>query len=817
MTARPGTPMDPPYTGSLGATRREVVFVGTAEGSARRVEIVRGLNAATDAALARKALDGSLHRHGEHDLAVPFVFHDPAARRFALVVPPALAHQELTLRADLLVRLAADTGEPLPPYVRDARTVIGTAGLRRWLDAAEERNAADDEERRRLAEDLARREVELVAREAEAAAREDSVAEDEQVMRANMAALAAREARIAAREEALAAREAEAAQAPVEEAAPMSDAESDAVDESLELEPDDADAETDDSDEFTGRHSLPLIVTTDDAELDPMPDEGREGEAIDAAPAPEPTPEPVPEPAPAKRDIPSAALADGEVHLWCPGGADVAAALGADDTSPRLQVVPESPHPLALLTVVARARRDAPLVRVVLDARSPDDRAVLEALGRTFRVRVEVVSPAGRSVASQALGGPYEAVAVRALQELSSRTTDADPAEEIARLLAEGVRSDVDVDAALPDDDQDVATVAGVERALAAYAPLLSADAVARTSMATGVPSAHIEAAVKRLVLAAMRVGVKLAPGYVERAVRAGIAPDEATLATRALQAYRRSVDAGVASIGRTREDASAAWGPLLDEARRLGVPLDDTVRVAVAAVWDPDDAGSTTPPDDRTAPDADALAAMPLDERLGWLTHPAVRLDVALSVARGEPASHLAALRAAFHTLPKDECVQLAGELLGAGDALADLWVELLAAPRPALAAIAAVVAGSLGLRRALSQLVHRTLDPHDDGWHVPGWAAGSFGPALVRSVSRLEGANVDRLAWMLAHAVAHGGAKELERVRAGADPILELAATRALALQDDVRTWTAALREGRGETEVQRAVTPLFRRAGP
>ena len=89
--------------------------------------------------------------------------------------------------------------------------------------------------------------------------------------------------------------------------------------------------------------------------------------------------------------------------------------------------------------------------------------------------------------------------------------------------------------------------------------------------------------------------------------------------------------------------------------------------------------------------------------------------------------------------------------------------------------------------------------------------------GKALVRSVSRLEGANVDRLAWMLAHAVAHGGAKELERVRAGADPILEHAATRALALQDDVRTWTAALREGRGETEVQRAVTPLFRRAGP
>jgi len=95
-------------------------------------------------------------------------------------------------------------------------------------------------------------------------------------------------------------------------------------------------------------------------------------------------------------------------------------------------------------------------------------------------------------------------------------------------------------------------------------------------------------------------------------------------------------------------------------------------------------------------------------------------------------------------------------------------------------------------------------------------GWAAGGFGPALVKAVSRLEGVPVERLAWALAHAVAQGGAKEMERSRQGADPAFEQAATRALSLQEDVQRWTAALREGSGETPTERAVAPLLSRGG-
>ncbi len=73
-------------------------------------------------------------------------------------------------------------------------------------------------------------------------------------------------------------------------------------------------------------------------------------------------------------------------------------------------------------------------------------------------------------------------------------------------------------------------------------------------------------------------------------------------------------------------------------------MPVDATVRAAVAAVWDPDDAASVPPPDDRTAPAS--IAAMDLGERLAWITHPAVRWDVARSLAGGDAPGHVPALR---------------------------------------------------------------------------------------------------------------------------------------------------------------------------
>ena len=97
---------DLPFTGSVGSTRYEAAFVTGADGVARRVEVLRGLNVATDPQLKNAALEGTLHRlDGGTYLAVPYVFHDPAARKFVLVIPVARSHEELALRAELLQSL----------------------------------------------------------------------------------------------------------------------------------------------------------------------------------------------------------------------------------------------------------------------------------------------------------------------------------------------------------------------------------------------------------------------------------------------------------------------------------------------------------------------------------------------------------------------------------------------------------------------------------------------------------------------------------------------------------------------------------------
>ena len=82
------------YDGREGQTRRETVHV-PANGGLRTVTLHRVVNVATDPALRGAALDGTLHTVDGLSLAVPFVFHDPAAHRFALVVPSVLAHTVL--------------------------------------------------------------------------------------------------------------------------------------------------------------------------------------------------------------------------------------------------------------------------------------------------------------------------------------------------------------------------------------------------------------------------------------------------------------------------------------------------------------------------------------------------------------------------------------------------------------------------------------------------------------------------------------------------------------------------------------------------
>jgi hypothetical protein len=225
-----------------------------------------------------------------------------------------------------------------------------------------------------------------------------------------------------------------------------------------------------------------------------------------------------------------------------------------------------------------------------------------------------------------------------------------------------------------------------------------------------------------------------------------------------------------------------------------------------VASIFNPDDPLSTAPPDARPAPASEAYAAMSDDELLRWVDHPEARLAVARELGRRDGIRFSGPIGRALRLLPAQSAAELAAELVKGGDALGDVWIELIASRRRGASAIGVVGAGVLHLRRALSPLVQRALAKDNEDWKLAAWAAGQFGVAAVRALTRVETDQSERLAWVLGHAVRCGAAKELERARVGAVPVFLEAGTRALALQDEVRAYDDALKKHEGNTEIRR-----------
>lgn len=123
------------YQGKLGATRLEPVHVTLDDGRIRTLSIHVGINVATDPHLREAALTGALHRfEGGEELAVSYVFHDPAMHKLCVVVPTSLRHQAIDEHAKLVTALAADRSVPLPIYAREAEVVVGPRGLAAFLE-----------------------------------------------------------------------------------------------------------------------------------------------------------------------------------------------------------------------------------------------------------------------------------------------------------------------------------------------------------------------------------------------------------------------------------------------------------------------------------------------------------------------------------------------------------------------------------------------------------------------------------------------------------------------------------------------------------
>ncbi len=134
----PGEVRDRPYVGPSGQTRIERARVFQGDRDPVEVEVFRVLNVAEHPELRAAALSGNLHQLEDGEsLDVPFVYHDPEARQFALVIPPGARGRELVERARLLDALMEEHDEDVPDYVRHFAIVYGHQGLASHVDNSE--------------------------------------------------------------------------------------------------------------------------------------------------------------------------------------------------------------------------------------------------------------------------------------------------------------------------------------------------------------------------------------------------------------------------------------------------------------------------------------------------------------------------------------------------------------------------------------------------------------------------------------------------------------------------------------------------------
>ncbi|MDH5492150.1 MAG: hypothetical protein OEY14_09365, partial [Myxococcales bacterium] len=197
----PHVPREAAYTGSVGRTRRGQVHLCVPGAPPRAVEVLHCVNAATDPQLASSVREGRTNVVDGVPLASALVYHDPAARRLILLIPPSLAHRVLQERAALCLALAEEVEHPLPAYAMDFEVAIGAEELLAMLSRPAPREVRD---RLMQAEATQReRELELDGRIAELRRREGFVRDEQRELESRSAQLERRQQELEARAQGL--------------------------------------------------------------------------------------------------------------------------------------------------------------------------------------------------------------------------------------------------------------------------------------------------------------------------------------------------------------------------------------------------------------------------------------------------------------------------------------------------------------------------------------------------------------------------------------------------------------------------------------
>ncbi|MEO8551473.1 MAG: hypothetical protein ABI678_15955, partial [Kofleriaceae bacterium] len=131
-------PSQSAYRGTIGRTQTATVHVTGPNGDLVTGTVYTTLDAVSDPELVEKLHADVLNTITAPDgmalqLAVPIVYHDPAAELMVLVLGDAHRQRELVERIEVLERLRGDDAT-IPAYAKDFKVVFGSAGLRAYLE-----------------------------------------------------------------------------------------------------------------------------------------------------------------------------------------------------------------------------------------------------------------------------------------------------------------------------------------------------------------------------------------------------------------------------------------------------------------------------------------------------------------------------------------------------------------------------------------------------------------------------------------------------------------------------------------------------------
>ncbi|HEX2676627.1 MAG TPA: hypothetical protein VHM19_08300, partial [Polyangiales bacterium] len=626
-----------PYEGAPGQTRYESVHLVEPDGSLRSVAMCRAVNVRTHPELRARVLSGLLHRLDDgRELALPFVYHDPDAFKFALVMPPLLAHLELKEHSKLMGAIADDTRHPVPLYVRESTTVIGINALARFLESddvlvrrsqgfamAQQAAVGASGEREQLLlareRELAEQERSLIRMAEGLTAREGAINRREEQLETARIDLEIRESELAvsARPGAVRAggwQEVSGATAQQNEATVIANF-------SRELA---ANAELLSEQRATGtltalqrsvppplrprsrpisvtppplpayrgratppplrqHHDDALTVVTRPSEPPPLPgDAAHEAQVISDNDGDDNLAETAPEPEvapPAYFEAQRAGqmalkLADDELWLFVQldSDHDTCFRRGAELM---LQYSEADGYPVVVLSLVDENGNEPYAIRLALDGRAEADLRVLEHLSRSFRARV-ALHVEGEYLSTVTVSTLREGVAQAICDKIDALPHDHHSGGPSP---AEALVRVLHAPPPLWNDDlpfgparRETPTPVAVLAAVEQLSSWLRPEKLAQATLTYSVPRHVIDASVRRVLRSAIVFGVALPAELAKLAVEHGVTADERTLLRDQLNAFKQRVEQSENDLG--EEATRHNWDSLFARAEELGVEI---------------------------------------------------------------------------------------------------------------------------------------------------------------------------------------------------------------------------------------------------